>query len=63
MAKFDLGIKQVKDNPESLFEQIVMGSRPQFHVPSFKAIVPLVPEKKIFDGSLPYMVMMPSLFL
>ena len=32
-----------------------MGTSPQSYLPGFKAIGPLVPENKIFEGFLPYM--------
>ena len=32
-----------------------MGWSPQYYIPSFVEIGPLVPEKKIFEGFLPYM--------
>ena len=56
MTKFDLVIKWVKANAGS-FEQIMMGLSPQCYIPSSKAIGLLVPEKKIFEGYLPNMVM------
>ena len=43
--------------PVSSFEQIMMGQSPQCYTPSFKAIGLVVLEKKIFEGFLPYMVM------
>ena len=33
----------------------MMGWSPQCYIPSFVEIGPLVPEKKIFEGFLPYM--------
>ena len=33
----------------------MMGPRPQCYIPSHKVIGPLVLEKKIFEGFLPYM--------
>ena len=41
--------------PGSSFEQIMIGWRPQCYIPSFVEIGPPVPEKKIFEGFLPYM--------
>ena len=42
-------------NLVSSFEQIMMGPSPQCYIPSHKVIGPLVLEKKIFEGFLPYM--------
>ena len=55
--------KQVKINIESLFEQIMMGPRPQCYIPSHKVTGPLVLEKKIFEGFLPYMGMVAILVM
>ena len=41
----------------SSFEQIMMVSSPQCYILSFVEIGPPVPEKKIFEGFLPYMGM------
>ena len=41
----------------SSFEQIMMGRSPQCYIPSFVEIDLLVPEKKIFEGFLPYVGM------
>ena len=35
--------------------QFMMGPRPRCYIPSFMQIGPAVPEKKIFEGFLPYM--------
>ena len=43
--------------PRVIFEQIMMGPSGQCFIPSFTAIDPLVPEKKIFERFLPYMGM------
>ena len=56
MTRFDLGVKWVMVNQDSLSEQITMGHSTQCYIHSFKAIIPLVPEKNNFDY-LPYMVM------
>ena len=37
----------------------MMGPRPQCYIPSHKVIGPLVLEKKVFEGFLPYMGMQP----
>ena len=39
----------------SSFEHTMMGWRPQCYIPSFVEIGLPVPEKKIFEGFLPYM--------
>ena len=52
---FDLAVKLVKVTPESSFEQTMMGRSPQCYIPSFVEIGPSVPEKKNFEGFLPYM--------
>ena len=39
----------------SSFEQTLMGRSPQCYIPGFFEIGPPVPEKKIFEGFLPYM--------
>ena len=59
VTEFELGVKWVKVNPDTSSEQITMGHSSQCHIHSFKAIIPLVPEKKIFEVEdyLPYMVM------
>ena len=54
-AKFNLAVKLVKVTPESSFEQTMMGRSPQCYIPSFVEISPAVPEKKNFEGFLPYM--------
>ena len=56
VTEFEFGA-WVKINPDSSFEQITMGHSSQCYIYSFKAIIPLVPEKKIFEDNLPYMVM------
>ena len=40
-----------------IVKQIMMGLRPQYYIPSFKAIDSRVPQKKTFEGILTYMVM------
>ena len=50
VTKFDLAVKKVKVNPESSFEQTLMGWSPQCYIASFVEICPPVPEKKIFKG-------------
>ena len=57
VTKFDLAVKKIKVNPRSSFEQTMMGRSPRCYIPSFVEIGPLVPEKKIFEGVLPYMDM------
>ena len=57
MTKFDLAVKKVKVTPESLFEQTIIGWSLQYYIPSFVEIDLPVPEKKIFEGFLPYMGM------
>ena len=44
-------------NLTSSFEQTMMGWSPQCYIPSFVEISQPVPEKKIFEGFLPYMGM------
>ena len=44
-------------NQRSTFEQTMMEWSPQCYIPSFVVISQLVPEKKIFEGFLPYMNM------
>ena len=39
----------------SSFEQLLMGWSPRCYIPSFVEIGSPVPEKKIFEGFLPYM--------
>ena len=41
----------------------MMGRSPQLYIPSFVEIGPPVPEKKIFEGFLPYMGMSASLVM
>ena len=55
VTEFDIGVKWVQINPS--FEQSIMGHSSQCYIQSFKAIIPLVPEKKIFEDYLLYMVM------
>ena len=38
----------------SSFEQTMMGWSPKCYIPSFVEFCPPVPEKKIFEGFLPY---------
>ena len=63
VTKFDLAVKKVKVNPGSLFEQTMMGWSPRCYKSSFMAISPLVLEKKIFKGFLPYMGMVAILVM
>ena len=49
VTEFDLGVKWVQVNLSSSFEQITMGSSSQCYIHGFKAIIPLVLEKKIFE--------------
>ena len=53
--KFDLAEKKAKVSPGSLFEQTMMGWSPQGCIPRFGNVDLPVPEKKIFEGFLPYM--------
>ena len=55
ITKFDLAVKYVKVNPGSSFQQTMMGWSPRCYIPSFVEIGQPVPEKKIFEGFLPYM--------
>ena len=55
VTKFDLAVKQVKVTSGSSFEQTMMGLSPRCYIPSFMEIGLRVPEKKIFEGFLPYM--------
>ena len=55
VTKFDLAVKYVKVNPGSSFEQTMINWRHRCYIPSFVEIGLLVPEKKIFEGFLPYM--------
>ena len=57
VTKFGLVVKYVKINSMSSFEQTMMGRSPLCYIPSFVEIGLLVPEKKIFEGFLPYMGM------
>ena len=57
VTESDLGVKWVMINPDSFFEQIKMGHSSQCYIYSFKAILPLVPEKTIFQNYLQYVVM------
>ena len=41
----------------------MMGPRPQYYIPSHKVIVPLVLEKKIFEGFLPYIGVVATLVM
>ena len=47
----------------SSFEQTMMGWSPQCYIPSFVEIGQPVPEKKIFEGFLPYMGMVAILVI
>ena len=40
--------------PKVIFEQTMMGPRPQCYIPSHNVTGPLVLEKKSFEGFLPY---------
>ena len=62
VTEFDTGVKWVKVNLDSSFEQITMGHSSQCSF-SFKAIILLVPEKKIFDDCLLYMIMVAILVM
>ena len=53
VTKFDK--VKVKVIPGSSFDQTMMGWSPQCYIPSFVKMDPLVLEKKIFEGFLPYM--------
>ena len=55
VSKFDLAVKKVKVTPGSSFEQTMMGWSPRCYIPSFVKIGQPVPEKKFFEGFLPYM--------
>ena len=50
-------VKYMKVNPGSSFEQIMMGRSHRCDIPCFVEISPPVPERKIFEGFLPYMGM------
>ena len=63
VTEFDLGVKWVKVNPDSSFEQIIIRHSSQCYIHSFKAIIPLVPEKKISEDYLTYMVMVAILVM
>ena len=52
--KFDLAVKWVKVNKGSSFEQTMIDPSPQCYISSLVEIGPLVPEKKILKGLLPY---------
>ena len=54
VTKFDLAVKQAKVTPGSSFEQTMMDWSLQCNKTSVVDIGPLVPEKKPFDGLLPY---------
>ena len=54
-SKFDLDIKLVKVNLGSSFEQTWKAPHPQCYIPSTNITGFLVPEKKNFKESLPYM--------
>ena len=43
--------------PGSIFEQTMMGLSPKCYIPNFVVIGSLIPEKKNFEGVLPYMGM------
>ena len=56
-TKVDRALKWVKVTPGSSFEQTMMDRSPQCYTPSFVVIGPPVPEKKTFEGFLPYTFM------
>ena len=45
----------IRPRPRSSFEEIMMGRSHQCYIQSFVKIGPPVPERKIFEGFLPYM--------
>ena len=55
VTKFDRAVKKIKGTPGSSFEQTMMGRSPRCYIPTFVEIGLPVPEKKIFEGFLPYM--------
>ena len=55
VTQFDFVVKQVKVNPGLSSEQTLMYMSPQYNIPSFMEINPLVLEKKIFKVFLLYM--------
>ena len=55
VTKSDIAVKQVKINPGSSFEQTMMGWSPNCYILSLVEIGLTVPDKKIFEGFLPYM--------
>ena len=57
VTKFDLAVKKVKATRGSSFEQTMMGWSPRYYIQSFVEICLPVPEKKIFEGFLPYLGM------
>ena len=57
VTEFDLGVKLVTVNPDSSFGKNTMGHSSKCYIHRLKAIIPLVPEKKIFEDYLPYTVM------
>ena len=63
MTKFNLAVKLVKVTLGSSFEQTMMGRSPRCYIPSFVEIRLTVPENKIFEGFLPYIVMVAILVM
>ena len=54
VTKFDLAVKKVKVFQGPSYEQAMIGRSPQCYIPTSVEIGPPVPEKKIFEGFLPY---------
>ena len=63
VTKFGIVVKLVKVNPGSELEQTMMYQSPQCYIPSFVKFGPLVLEKKMFEGFLPYMGVATILFM
>ena len=63
VTKFDFAVNLVKVTPGSSFVQTMMGRSPRCYIPSFLEIGPPVPEKKMFEGFLPYMGMVAILVM
>ena len=57
ITKFDLAVEKVKVTPGSSFGQAMLGRSSRCYMPTLVEIGPPVPEKKIFEGVLPYMGM------
>ena len=47
----------------SSFEQTMMGWNPEFYIPKFMEIAMPVPKNKIFEGFLPYVVVVAILVM